>query len=186
MPGRKSSSRTVEEALRAAVRLLERKKIPYMVMGGLALSVWGRIRVTQDVDLAIALDERQEEEFLAHLQKASFLPTLPSAIAGHRLLICRYLKPTRGLPIRVDFFLARGAYQRQALRRAVTLTLGGRNLRVIAPEDLILYKLLADRPIDRLDVRTVVEEQAGRLDRRYLTTWAKRLGLVGRLRACKV
>lgn len=153
-----------------------------MVMGGLALSVWGRVRVTQDVDVAIGLDPRDEGEFLEDLQHAHFLPATPRSILGHRLLVCRYLKPTAGLPIEVDLFMARDEYQRQALRRAVPVTLGRRRLRVIAPEDLILYKLLADRPIDRLDVETIVEEQARRLDRTYLARWAKRLGIAGRLR----
>ncbi len=83
----------------------------------------------------------------------------------------------RRLPIQVDFFFARGAYQRQALRRALEVRLGRRRVRVIAPEDLILHKLLSDRPIDRLDVHSILQEQRKSLDRRYLDRWADRLGL---------
>ena len=165
------------------VQLLEHRRIPYMVMGGLALSAWGRVRATQDVDLSVSLDPEREHEFLDALRAAHFLPAVPRAIIGHRLVTCRYLKSTRGLPVQVDLLIARGAYQRQALARAVTVPFGGLRLRVIAPEDLILHKLLADRPIDHLDVQAVLEEQGGRLDRPYLTRWAKRLGVTSRLLA---
>jgi len=171
--------------LSAILDLLERRRIPYMIMGGLALSVWGRVRVTQDVDLNLSLDEREEARFLNDLRQAHFLPASPRAIVGHRLLVCRYLKSTKGLPVQVDLFLARGAYQRQALRRAPVIPLGHRRLRIIAPEDLILYKWLADRPIDHLDVQAILEEQAGRLDLRYVTRWARQLGVSKHLRAIR-
>ncbi len=174
---RSSRSRPLDEALSAIIRLLERRKIPYMVMGEMALSVWGRVRVTQDVDVAIALDEPGEGAFLKALRKADFLAAAPRALFGHRFLICRYLKPTRGLPVQVDLFFVRQEYQRQALGRAVTIRLGGQHLKVISAEDLILYKLLADRPIDEMDVQAIVEEQRVRLNRKYLSRWAKHLGL---------
>ncbi len=177
----KASSHSLDEALNAVLRLLQRRKTPYMVMGGLALSIWGRVRVTQDLDMVVGLDEKEEADFLKSLKQADFLPTTPRAVEGHRLLVCRYLKTTRGLPIQVDFFFARGDYQKRALLRSVNIALGRRRLRVIAPEDLILHKLIADRPIDHLDVKTVVEEQRGRLDREYLALWAERLGLTVRL-----
>lgn len=41
------------EALRRAVRFLEREGIPYVVVGGLANAVWGEFRVTRDVDLKV-------------------------------------------------------------------------------------------------------------------------------------
>ena len=182
MSGTNPSRHSLHEALAAVLRLLGRRRIPYMVMGGLALSVWGRVRVTQDVDLALALPEDQEDSFLTELQKAHFLPAAPRILVGHRLLICRYLKSSKGLPVQVDLFFARGSYQARAIERAVEVKLGRRAVRVISAEDLILYKLLADRPIDQLDARSVVEEQGGRLDRDYLARWAKRLGLASQMR----
>ncbi len=183
MPETRSSSQSLDEALGAILKLLQRRRTPYMVMGGLALSVWGRVRATQDIDLAIALDDEQEAHFLDDLKRAHFLPATPRTVVGHRLLVCRYLKSTKGLPIEVDLFFARGLYQNRALGRAAEVSLGPRRLRVIAPEDLVLYKLLASRPIDLLDIQAVLEEQRGRLDRRYLKYWAQQLKLTKRLNA---
>ncbi|MBI3333079.1 MAG: nucleotidyltransferase [Candidatus Omnitrophica bacterium] len=177
MRGTRQSSQDLDDALKAALRLLRRRRIPYMVIGGLALSVWGRVRVTQDVDIAVALEEEAEADLVRALRRAHFLPAAPRAMVGHKLLVCRYLKTAKGLPVEVDLFFVHGAYQRQAIRRAVTVRFGGQSLRIISPEDLILYKLLADRPMDRLDIQTILEEQRGRLDRRYLRRWAKPLGI---------
>lgn len=176
-----SPSRELNEALGAVLRLLERQRIPSMVMGGLALAVWGRVRATQDVDISLGLEADEEVGLLEELRRTHFLPDVPRVILGHRLIVCRYLKSAYGLPVQVDLFVVRGEYQRQALARAIPMTLGGRRLRVIAPEDLILQKLLADRPIDRMDVHVILEEQAGRLNQTYLKRWARRLGVAKRL-----
>ena len=148
-----------------------------MVIGGLALSIWGRVRVTQDVDLAVAADPADEQALSPHLYPAHFLPAAFRNLPEQRLLACRYLKSSKGLPVQVDLFFARGPYQLQAIGRAVRVRLGRQWVQVVAPEDLILYKLLADRPLDRLDARSVVEEQGRRLDRKYLNRQARSLGL---------
>lgn len=177
------SSAQLEEALTAALRLLRRRRIRHMVMGGLALSIWGRVRVTQDLDLAVAVNPTDEPALLRDLQRARFLATTPRNLPGHRLLVCRYLKSSRGLPVQVDLFLVRGPYQMQAISRAVEVKLGRQKAGVITAEDMILYKLIADRPLDRVDARAVIEEQGRRLDREYLRRWARSLGLSKRMSA---
>ncbi|MBI4226994.1 MAG: hypothetical protein HY600_01820 [Candidatus Omnitrophica bacterium] len=181
MPGPDTSRRALDEALDALLTVLHHRRLPYMVVGGMALAVWGRVRLTQDVDVGLSCDPQGEAALIEALRKAHFLPAAPRAIVGHRLIVCRYLKSSHGLPIQVDLLLARDAYQRQAIRRAQPIPWGRRALRLIAPEDLLLYKLIADRPIDQLDAVSVVEEQAGRLDLTYLRRWAKPLGLTRRL-----
>jgi hypothetical protein len=53
----------------------------------------------------------------------------------------------------------------------------GRDGRLVChPEDLILLKLLAGRPKDRIDVGDILFIQ-GQLDEAYLREWASRLGV---------
>ncbi len=181
----KTSLQFLDEALQAALRVLKRHRIPYMVMGGAALSIWGRSRLTQDLDLSIWVEKEGEAGVMEALMRARFVPATPRPLLGHRLVVCRYLGMTRGLPIQVDFFFARGEYQRQAIRRAVEIHLDREKVRFVAPEDLILHKLLADRPIDRMDVRSILEEQAGRLNQKYLSRWIKHFKLSGRFQAVR-
>jgi hypothetical protein len=51
---------------------------------------------------------------------------------------------------------------------------------VVSPEDLLLLKLLADRPRDRADIADLLLV-AGPLDMPYVRAWANRLGLDERL-----
>jgi hypothetical protein len=39
---------------------------------------------------------------------------------------------------------------------------------VCRPEDLVIHKIISDRPKDREDVRSIIHLQAAHLDRRYL------------------
>lgn len=82
-------------------------------------------------------------------------------------------------PIRVDFFLARSIYQRAAFSRRREVTLLGRQCWVMAPEDLILHKLVAARHKDLAAVEDIlsVNSEAGRLDLGYLKAWAEKLSV---------
>jgi hypothetical protein len=49
----------LEQVLRAILPILERLEIPYMNTGGIAATVHGRPRITQDIDIVIAPTEPQ-------------------------------------------------------------------------------------------------------------------------------
>jgi hypothetical protein len=51
---------------------------------------------------------------------------------------------------------------------------------LVSPEDLILLKLLANRPRDIADIGDVFFMQ-GQLDVTYMKKWAQRLGVADRL-----
>jgi hypothetical protein len=43
---------------------LSRKKIPYVVLGGIAVQKWGQPRLTKDVDLTISVPIEKTEQFI--------------------------------------------------------------------------------------------------------------------------
>jgi hypothetical protein len=51
----------VRAAVAAVARKLDRLRIPYMVIGGVAVTVWGEPRLTQDVDVTIATSSNETE-----------------------------------------------------------------------------------------------------------------------------
>ena len=67
-------------------------------------------------------------------------------------------------------------YQRTALERALPETFGGDlTVRVLAVEDVIVHKLLAQRPQDDADIAAILE--AGKLmDVDYLEHWMGGMG----------
>jgi hypothetical protein len=54
---RKTRAEDPETAVRVVVSALRRSKIPYMLIGALALPVWGRPRATLDVDFMIPSED---------------------------------------------------------------------------------------------------------------------------------
>jgi hypothetical protein len=79
--------------------------------------------------------------------------------------------------ISVDFLFADNEYARQALKRKERVSLKDFSVNITTPEDLILLKLLSGREQDWIDAAKVLEIQAGRLDKKYLTSWATKHGI---------
>lgn len=154
----------IEAAAAELAAFLDEHQVAYMVIGGLATLVWGEPRLTEDVDITVAVEPERLPPMLDALEKRfNLLPANPK----------RFLEETKVLPIRtasgirVDLILAALPYEHEALRRAVEVELGGRRVRVVCPEDLVIYKLVSRRPRDREDVAGVIRRRGNRFDRAY-------------------
>ena len=173
-------------ALREVVSFLTRQQAEFMPMGGLAVRILALPRTTFDVDVMLGIGE----EDVRHLAEAAdaagyqvdeaFRRGHVDRLAGLGKIHFHVLEGDR--PVRVDVFLLGSEYQRAAFsrRRDQTTELGP--LPVISPEDLLLHKLLADRPRDRSDVADLLLV-CGPLESAYLSHWASHLGIGERLRA---
>ncbi|HHY96115.1 MAG TPA: hypothetical protein GX513_14075, partial [Firmicutes bacterium] len=69
---------------------------------------------------------------------------------------------------RVDLVLAGLPYEEEAIRRAQTVIVGRREVKVCAPEDLVIHKVISERPQDREDVREIIRLRGRALDRAYM------------------
>lgn len=175
-------SRIIVDILKKIASYLEKNKISYAVIGGVALQAWGRERSTKDIDITIALNEGGERNFLGHLARLGLEIIKSHKINGDCVLIeTEYLPPELGLPIEVDFFIAKTEYHKEVLKRATAVDVLGNRFRLMSPEDLILSKLLSNRPLDLSDVRGILAEQRVSLDEAYIFLWARRLGVSRRL-----
>ena len=72
--------------------------------------------------------------------------------------------------IRVDFVFSFTDYERQAISRSRSVELGGVSVHFAAVEDVVIHKLVAGRPRDLEDVRSIVVKNPG-LDRGYVEEW---------------
>ena len=179
--------RPIFQTLDAIWSALEQLQLPLALMGGLAMSTWKYVRATQDVDVLIGLGSIDPAEILGCVTARGFRAkrTPPVTTLGLLRLIQLEFEPDDAfVDVQADLLLADSEYHTQALQRRVLRQLTGlsRDLFVLSCEDLILHKLLADRMIDRADVAALLRANRDSLDVPYLTTWADRLGLAGRLR----
>ncbi len=154
-----------EQAVVSLADFLEGERLPYMVIGGVANLFWGVPRTTLDVDITVWADANQIPSLVERLAfRFKLLPEDPA----------EFIQQTRVLPlqteghIRADLIFALLPYEEEAIRRARPMPFAGRQVRICSPEDLILHKLISDRPRDREDVRGVIARMRKSLDRVYL------------------
>ena len=174
----------VQRFLLQVIAVLERLHVPYMIVGGFAVRTWGIPRPTYDADLAIAASEEALTELLRILEEEGF--DVPEehkkgwrdSVAGMgKVKVARFEGTTLW---DVDLFLVRGAFLESALARRRAVRFCGREAWFVAPEDLVLLKLIANRRKDQLDVEEILRISVS-LDLAYLKEWARRMGISERL-----
>jgi len=162
----------IEEALAGITAFLDELSIPYMLIGGLAMAAWGEARATLDVDLSVWIEPDRQESTLKRLFRSfQALPQDPFRFAS-QTRVCPLLSSNG---VRIDVVLGVLPFERDAIARARTLAIGGRTIRVASVEDLLLMKLVSERPRDREDAERLLRRFGGTLDREYLMPLLKNL-----------
>ena len=137
-------------------------------MGGLANAIWGRPRTTLDADLKILVSFDELEELVVQLgAQFRFRVENPLAFAQETLVIL--LQSSVDVPI--DLVLGLLPYEQEAAGRALPFTLADVTFPVCTAEDLIIHKVISERPQDWLDIEGVLQRQKGNLDMDYLNEW---------------
>ena len=160
----------IEKFLKRIAQSLDKEKIPYMVIGGQAVLLYGTPRLTRDIDIALGVDTDQFSllEKICKRLKVKILPPHPEGFA----------KRTKVLPaeeskikIRVDFIFSSTPYERQAMTRVKKVKVEGYPVKFASPEDVIIHKLFAGRPIDLEDVKNILIKWGTKIDKRYIKKW---------------
>jgi predicted nucleotidyltransferase len=172
--------KSVTETLHTLVLLLDQLSIEYAVMGGFAVRAHGVPRPTYDIDLAIVVDRDQFPALFKKLREYEF--EIPEVYEKgwvdqlRELPLLKLRRCVRHENLDVDLFLVETRFLYDVMSRRTKLDTEGRSLWVVSPEDLVLFKLLANRPRDWGDIADVFFIQ-GWLDTDYMRSWAKKLGV---------
>lgn len=175
----KSLHEPFQSPARFCVGIFERLALPYAVMGGIAVRVYGIPRPTYDIDFTVAIPREGLPEFhedatlLNYSVPEPYLTGWVDRVAGMPVVKLRHYIAEQAVDI--DLFLAECSFQQKLLARRRHTEIDGLSVALVAPEDLILLKLLAGRPRDLVDIGDVLFAQ-GQLDEAYLRTWAAHLG----------
>lgn len=168
----------------AVERTLRELDIEHAFVGGLALSAWGVPRATFDIDLAVSLPGERQKELLAALGRLGwdvdpiFEKGWRDQMAGIPVIHVRI--PAEHSLIRVDLLIGDTPFLRSVLARRVGIDLGQGEVPVCTAADLLLFKLVAWREKDRMDLDNILWVQ-GVPERSYLEQWAGKLGVQDRL-----
>jgi len=158
-------------------RELTGRQIPFMLIGGQAVLLHGQPRLTEDIDITLGVDPTKLD-VVQELCVTLGLEPLPRDVSA-------FVRETFVLParhpetaIRVDFIFSTTPYERQAIGRAVRVTLEGVSVPFAAAEDLIIHKLFAGRARDLEDAVGVARRQGDALDWGYVERWAREFSSV--------
>ena len=162
----------------------------FALVGGLAVSAWGRVRATQDIDvLADSVPSPLQEPALRNRLGAVWeargcivewrvgMPDDPIPLLLHLVL-----PPPAQTAI--DVLWAWKGWQREALARVCTVRVARTTIAVLHPEDLILMKLEAGGPLDLLDVESILLANPPELDQERLFKAATKLRVRTVLNQC--
>ncbi len=162
----------VEDVYKKAVRFLNKENYEYLVIGGIAVGLVGEPRSTGDVDIDILLRPEQLPDFFSKAKQAGF---------KFQEAECRKQAETTGTfqvrygDFHVDFIIASIELERQAFKRKRMIKLYDTKAPFPTPEDMILLKIIPGRPQDLVDARGIILRHKGKLDTRYLKSWAQAL-----------
>jgi hypothetical protein len=156
---------TLHRAFSALVDVLNRHKVRYAIIGGLAMIQHTRVRTTDDIDALLTLPQIAMPAFFESLGASGFDVELVRNIRelrDHGLTTIQF----RGIV--VDLMRPALPAYAHVLDRAIDAQILGHSVRVSAAEGLIVMKLIAGRPIDEADIYDLLSAYGGSLDLQYV------------------
>ena len=159
--------------------LFVRAEVQYAVIGAHGVNAWLEPRFTADIDITACIDPPAMLRLRRVFADADYAPTVEHG--GHLPSgpdFVRFASVDR-LTI-VEIQAAKTALQHEVVRRARASCEG---IRVATPEDLIVLKLIADRPKDRQDLLGLVALPD--LDWAHVERWSAEWDVTERLAALR-
>lgn len=135
---------------------LRAARVPGAVIGGVAVAILGRPRLTRDLDALVFLEEAKWAEFLKKGRRHGFVVRFADSLQFARE--CRILL-IRHLPsgLDVDMTLGSSQYDQEAIERSVEVRVGRKKIRVVSADDLVVMKAVAHRPRDLADIEGLLD-----------------------------
>lgn len=160
----------IEELIQKIARYFDREEIPYMIIGGQAVLLYGTPRFTRDIDITLGLDTDQ----LNLIEKAcgelglKVLPDNPEDFTRDTMVLPAE-EPI--LKIRVDFIFSFTQYEAQALGRVNKISINDCPVKFASCEDVIIHKMIASRAIDTEDIKNILLKHRTSIDLEYIREW---------------
>lgn len=163
--------------LKKVAKVLEQLNIPYIVTGGVAVTVWGRPRFTADIDIAIEISLSKSKDLLKALQKIDRKIYISEVAVNQAVMGNGEFNLIHPDGLKVDFWVLKNdIYARSRIKRRKLKKAWGQNISFISPDDLILSKLIwykktgSTRQLE--DIESIIAIQK-KLDWKYIRRWAE-------------
>jgi hypothetical protein len=138
-------------ALAAVQRALDRGPTPGAMMGGVAVIARGVARFTEDIDATVVGADLDVPALLKAFRREKIKPRIPDwlELMQQSQVLLLVHEPTG---IEVDVSMAWLPFETDAITSAEIVHVGNVKVRAVTPTALTIYKLIAHRPQDLVDV----------------------------------
>ena len=153
---KKLSLEPLYSVLKDLVRWFDEGNYSGIIIGGVAVSFLSQPRTTRDVDILTLVDDAEWPRFLELGKKFGFQSRQKDALEfaqQNRVLLVKH-QPTS---IDVDISFGLLPFERDVFKRAKKIKIANFTISLPTPEDLIIMKAVAHRPIDMQDIRSILE-----------------------------
>ena len=160
-----------EQTLLKIDKICHQNHLRYAVIGGIAILYHLEYRTTKDIDISLCLDFEDirpvGEVFLKH-----FEPVYSNPLDFFERNFVLPLLDSK-TEIRIDISAGLGGFERMAVERGERVQFAGVEIQICTIEDLVIFKLVAARPIDFADAEMLVQKYFRTLDMDYLQDTAR-------------
>ena len=156
---------------------LGKKNVKYLVIGGIAVNLYGHPRVTKDLDLMISFEKSNMDKFLEIIKAYGLKPRVPVepeelADKSKRELwkkeknmkVFSFYNPENDLEV-IDIMIQDYLDFDKAYTKKENISDGSLSVSMISIDDLIKLKEIANRPRDREDIEVLKKLKELRYER---------------------
>jgi hypothetical protein len=172
---RQPLSSGIVSALSDVARVVAAHQGRAAVIGGIAVIARGVPRLTRDIDIAVAGIDLTSAALADELEHVGIVPRIADAVAfadENQVLLMKHAASG----VEIDVSRAWLPFELEALAAAKPESLGGVRIAITQPEDLIIFKAVAWRPVDQQDVERLLVLHGTTIDLERVRRHVKELG----------
>lgn len=161
----------VAVTVRDLLAALSDLNVTAVIIGGVAASLLATPRFTHDVDALILFDTADAEVVLQALERHGFRAAFSGMIEfaqQARLVTVRHT----GTGVVADVALGCMPFEEETIQRSQLFHADDLEVRLPTPEDLVIFKAIANRPKDQEDIRSLSAAYPS-LDRARIRHWVE-------------
>lgn len=166
------AKQTLDQFYGQTIDLLEESNFPYVIIGGLAVSLIGEPRITQDVDLILSIPESDIRPFMGTAIDRGFDLNIQKEL--QRIKRTGTFRFSMGF-FHADVILASSDFEDSIFKRRRKIKLAGKKAYFPTPEDLIILKIVVGREKDMLDAKSILIRHKNKINRKYMEKWTQKI-----------
>lgn len=130
---------------------LTESELPAVIVGGVAASLLGKPRLTQDIDVLVDVPDEGWDRLIAIAATQGIAPRIDDSLNFARKTRVLLLRHTAS-GIDIDVIFGAMQFEREAVAAGTATSVGSTMIRLPRIEDLMVMKAIAHRPRDLVDL----------------------------------